>query len=346
MKDPVQFDELITRLKALGLSSYEAKAYVILLKLKIATSTEIAKEAHIPQPRVYDVLKSLEDKGLVIISEGRPRLYRVEDPRVAFTRLLNRTIERLRREYEGISGVLERLYREHENLGGEEIWMLNTETKIYDKLLEIIDHAEHELLISAYIRMMPRIQSRLKKLSKKGVSICLVTYDEMEPQTYVDEHRLRITQGVVIAIPDRKEMVFVTNWSELGENPTGFYTGNKHMLKLFTEYFLHDLRGLSKPVYISWGEKVFIRRFVNMVRAIDMINTLKNIGRKITVKVRGRYTKTKRETVVEGIPIRTEYDIYKGIARIIIRSGRKTISIGGWYAYLEDVEADIIEVIS
>lgn len=346
MEDLDHDSELVSRLKILGLSSYEAKAYIVLLKLKVATSTEIAKEAHIPQPRVYDVMKSLEDKGLIMVSEGRPRLYRAEDPMIAFTRLLNKTIERLRTEYENIVEILEKIYRESKSLSGEEIWMLNTEAKIRDKLLNVIDLAEHELLVSAYAHILPYIQSKLKELSKKGVSICLVTYNEVEPQTYVDEHRLKTTHGVVIAIPDRKEMVFVTNWFKPVKNPTGFYTGNKHMLKLFTEYFLNDLRGFSEPVYIAWGDKVFTRRFVNMVRAIDMINILRNKGRSIKVKVRGRYTKTKKQAFIEGIPIGIEYDAYKGIARIIVKSGRKTISIGGWYAYLEDVEAEVIEVIS
>ena len=53
-------DEIVEKLKELGLNSYEAKVYVALLKKYPATGYEIGKIADIPQARAYDTLKSLE----------------------------------------------------------------------------------------------------------------------------------------------------------------------------------------------------------------------------------------------------------------------------------------------
>ena len=342
-------EEIIMRLRSLGLTLYEAKAYIAILKKGVMTSTEVAKEAGIPQPRVYDVLKSLEEKGLILVSKGRPRLYRAENPRASLKRLIDRIKERIIEDYEKSVGVLERIYLgEHGRKDIGEIWKLDTELKIYDKIHNILDDAEHELLISAYNHMMGRLKNQLKKLSRRGVSVCLITYDVINPQTYVDEHRIRETHGIVIAIPDRKELVFVTNWFDPSKLvPIGFYTQNTHLLKLFTEYFLHNLRDLSKPIYIGFGESVFIRRFVNLNRAIDMINMLKRRGRKVHVKVKGKYVNSGKEAIVEGEPVGTKYDLYAGIARIILRTGdNKLMTIGGWGAFLEDIEAELVEVIS
>ena len=341
-------EELMLKLRNLGLTPYEAKAYLVLLRNKVMTSTQISKEAHIPQPRVYDVLKSLEDKGLVIVSEGRPKLYRVEEPRKALKKLAYRIIEKVKENYLSLVDVLEEMYVSKAEEVREEIWKLNSPNRIYDKILDVISNAQVELLISAYDHMLDKLKPRLKKLNRKGVSICLITYSYSEPQKYVDEHRVKKTIGTVIVIADRSEMVFVTNWHEpLRVVPTGFYTKNIHLIRLFNEYFIHNLRDFAEPIYTSWGKKVFTRKFLNLVRAIDMINILRRSGRKVTVKVSGRYVKTGKKVFLEGEPVRTVYNVAEGVAQIFVRTpdGRE-VSVGGWQAYLEDVEAEYVEVIS
>ncbi len=341
-------EELIAKLRSLGLSSYEAKAYLVLVKNNVMTSTEIAKEARIPQPRVYDVLKGLEEKGLVLVSEGRPRLYRAEDPRIALKRLVEDVERKLREEYVQAITLIENVLGREKKTSSEEIWKIESPQKIKSKLVDLIEMAEHELLISAYEHLLNGIRNRLRKLDRKGVSVCLVVFDEVEPQKYVDEHRFKKTRGIVIAVPDRKSALFVTNWYDPDKIlPVGFYTENKHLLKFFTEYFLHNLRDLSRPVYTAFGDRVFMRRFVNITRAIDMIRILQQLNRKITVKIAGRDLRTGKRVTVEGEPVDTIYDVYNGIARITVRTGNgERITVGGWGATLEDIEVEVIEVVS
>ncbi len=348
MSENELLEEIVAKLRSLGLTTYEARAYLVLVKRGVMTSTEIAREARIPQPRVYDVLRGLEEKGLILVSEGRPRLYRAEEPRVALKRLLEAIERRIREEYERTVNMLENIITRSSRTSSEDIWKIESTQKIKDKLLEVVENAEYELLVSAYKHVLSDITNRLKRLSRRGVSVCLVMFDEVEPQKYVDEHRFKATKGIVIAIPDRKNALFVTNWYNPQQvMPSGFYTENKHLLRFFTEYFLHNLRDLSKPVYVAFGEKVFIRKFVNITRAIDMIRILMREHRKIHVKVSGWNTRTNERIVVEGEPVNTVYDVYNSIARITIKTSRgETITIGGWGATLEDVEAEVIEVIS
>ncbi len=343
-----KIEELVARLRNLGLSSYEAKAYLVLIKNGVMTSTEIAKEARIPQPRVYDVLKGLEEKGLIMVSEGRPRLYRAEDPRVALKRLIESVERRLREEYDQAITMIENVLGHGRRILSKEIWKIESLQKIKAKLVDLIELAEYELLISAYGHVLEDIRNRLKKLGRRGVSICLVAFDELEPQKYVDEHRFKKTRGIVIVIPDRKSVLFVTDWYDLESTlPVGFYTENKHLLRFFTEYFLHNLRDLSRPVYTAFGEKVFMRKFVNITRAIDMIRILQQLNRKIAIRVIGREIKTGEQVIIEGEPIDTVHDVYHGIARITVttKNGER-LTIGGWGATLEDIEIDVIEVIS
>lgn len=341
-------EEIVAVLKNFGLSPYEAKAYITLLKEGVLTSTEVAKRARIPQPRVYDVLHSLEEKGLIISSEGRPKLYRAVAPKIGLQRLVESIEKKIRESYSNALSMLEALMKNKPKQVSGIIWRLEPVSKIRNSIIDVIESAEYELLLSSYKHMIPFIEKPLIKAYKRGVSTCLVTYDYTKPIKYVDEHRVKETKGIVIAIPDRKMVVFVTNWYNHEEqSPSGYYTENKELIKLFTEYFLHNLRDLAKPLYTSFGETVFARRFVSVPRAIVMINTLKKKGRKVSVKIHGRFTSNKKPVVIEGTPVKTLYDVYAGIARIIVEtsSGEK-YSVGGWGAYLEDIESDLIEVIS
>ncbi len=89
-KDQYSFDDIISKLKELaGLNTYEARAYISLLKLGLAKPLDVAKEANIPHQRIYDVLKSLLKKGL-ILEQGNK--YVAQDPKEAFKALSFKTI--------------------------------------------------------------------------------------------------------------------------------------------------------------------------------------------------------------------------------------------------------------
>ncbi|RLI80632.1 hypothetical protein DRP05_00365 [Archaeoglobales archaeon] len=67
-------------LQDLGLSLYEAKAYVTLLALTEATAGEVSDSAKIPRTKIYDVLKRLEEKGFIEVQPGNPMLFRAVEP--------------------------------------------------------------------------------------------------------------------------------------------------------------------------------------------------------------------------------------------------------------------------
>ena len=68
-------DEIVEKLKELGLNEYQSKVYIALLKKYPATGYEISKLANIPQSRTYDTLKALESLHIVIPSGTKPLTY-------------------------------------------------------------------------------------------------------------------------------------------------------------------------------------------------------------------------------------------------------------------------------
>jgi len=77
-------------LKLLGLNTYEAKAYETLLKEGASTAHLIAKKSGVPSGKIYPTLESLEAKGFVRFTEGRPKTYVAVSPEVAFGDVLKK----------------------------------------------------------------------------------------------------------------------------------------------------------------------------------------------------------------------------------------------------------------
>jgi sugar-specific transcriptional regulator TrmB len=77
-------------LKQFNLNEYEAKTYVVLLRIGDAAASDIADAADVPQPRVYDVLRSLGQKGLVTKQPTSPKQYSPNHARRSVEHLLYR----------------------------------------------------------------------------------------------------------------------------------------------------------------------------------------------------------------------------------------------------------------
>jgi HTH-type transcriptional regulator, sugar sensing transcriptional regulator len=79
---------VIEQLTQLGLTSYEAKAYIALTRRGSSTAAEVARLAGVPRQRIYDVLASLVGKGLAMNRPGSVVKYAATAPDTALEHLL------------------------------------------------------------------------------------------------------------------------------------------------------------------------------------------------------------------------------------------------------------------
>lgn len=87
-------------LAELGLNTYEAAAYLALLGRGGLSSSEIAARTKVPRQRVYDVLQSLNEKGLCTARDTNPRTFYPVDPKIAIASLSAQRAAELERERE------------------------------------------------------------------------------------------------------------------------------------------------------------------------------------------------------------------------------------------------------
>ena len=78
----------VERLVRLGLTRYEARAYVALVRRDASTPAEVARMAGVPKPRIYDVLQSLVGRGLAANRPGRTARFVAAAPERAAAELV------------------------------------------------------------------------------------------------------------------------------------------------------------------------------------------------------------------------------------------------------------------
>jgi sugar-specific transcriptional regulator TrmB len=78
----------IESLTNLGLTTYEAKAYIALTRRGSFSAAEVARLAGLPRQRIYDVLNSLVERGLAVGRPGHVTKYSATDPKLAIERML------------------------------------------------------------------------------------------------------------------------------------------------------------------------------------------------------------------------------------------------------------------
>ena len=79
-------------LAQLGLNNTEVKVYFALLKLDKSTVGPIVKESMIPDSKIYYILETLKEKGLVsYIIKNKVKYFQASDPKNLLTIIKNKT---------------------------------------------------------------------------------------------------------------------------------------------------------------------------------------------------------------------------------------------------------------
>lgn len=87
--------EVVAKLQELGLSQYESKCYISLLRENPANPYQISKRAGIPTAKIYEVVHRLEERGLIAACAGTDKGYAPKPPEVVFAQWRDTYLRRL-----------------------------------------------------------------------------------------------------------------------------------------------------------------------------------------------------------------------------------------------------------
>lgn len=136
----------IGALQRLGLTEYESKIYLVLVKTGPRKASELSFRGEVPRTKTYGAIKELERKGLLGIIPGKPEAYIPRSP----NEVLMPMVEKLNRELGNTQEVIQGLAVAYESSRytkpdipkeAEEFWEIEGRQHIINKLNQIFNDA-------------------------------------------------------------------------------------------------------------------------------------------------------------------------------------------------------------
>lgn len=116
-------------IEELGFNKYESAVYEALVKIGKATAFQLSRESKVPYGRVYDVIESLANKGLLRTVPGTPKMYAIDDPKI-----IEEMLKERKQKLDKLSEELKRLKRIYESGPEEAIIVERGKKAWYDTL--------------------------------------------------------------------------------------------------------------------------------------------------------------------------------------------------------------------
>ncbi|HEV2389855.1 MAG TPA: helix-turn-helix domain-containing protein [Nitrososphaerales archaeon] len=171
----MQEDELSKELRKLGLTSYQARCYVFLVKLGPSDPRKVAAKATIPYPSAYEALRQLGDLGWVELVTRRPKVYRARDPTTIFGEIQSKLKETF--------ASLEDMYKATPTEQAELVYTLRGKDRVLSKLVEMIRGAHASIMLvtpAETLEESSTLLEEIRKAASRGVGIRVMT-DKADP---------------------------------------------------------------------------------------------------------------------------------------------------------------------
>lgn len=182
-------EEFELYLHEMGLSDYEASAYLALLQHGQGTAKEIADTSDIPKSRVYDVLEKLESKGFVTIQMGRPKKYGAIEPDLAVEQYLNYKRNRFDDSISKLETIGDQFvselqsnqfqYKHHDEF--DIFWSYEGKNYLLEQTGQMCSHANSEIRMltthDSFRRIVSHHKEVLSKQAERGVEIRVLIND-------------------------------------------------------------------------------------------------------------------------------------------------------------------------
>ena len=259
-------DENIQVLKGMGLTMYEAQAYVTLTSLISSTASEISEKSGIPRSKIYDVLKGLINKNFIDVEDGRPLTYNVKSPVEVLSKQKDRidseiddAITRLTNVYEnGMSQVQAPIWRIYgvENIISQETEIIKRAKTSVNMRIGFLFEGEGEALVEAFKKR------RNLEVNILASPTCYINDEKFEIVEFFKENDINVQKAdipfVKVMISDSKEMLHTyTKFSEdkrevIPETAIGIWNKYEEIAKNYDDRFLNQLKKIKKKKGINY----------------------------------------------------------------------------------------------
>lgn len=146
----------------LGLTQYEMKAYLALIGRYPVNGSQLSRRSGVPRARIYDVLLSLKNKGIVV--ETGNGQYAPLPPQ--------EFIKRIRDQFEiSITSLENRLQSALEPILDDYVWTIRGYENVIAKAQGMIGSARQEVYIRVFPDEAHRLKQELSAAEKRGARV-------------------------------------------------------------------------------------------------------------------------------------------------------------------------------
>jgi sugar-specific transcriptional regulator TrmB len=260
-------DDIVAQLRRLGMSGYEAKAYIALVSAgQPLNGYEVAKRSGVPRSTVYETLSKLVTRSAAfeVSGDGRSVEYLPLPPATLFGRLRDETedaIDTLRPMFDKL-GKPQGVHFTH---------ALQSRAEILDRAQDLIASARSELALIIWPEELSDLDPTLRRAADNGVDITVVSFGEPEPDAVgrtfshvfssPEEALAGMGCRVLVVVADREQVVtggllHDAAWGVLTDDPAIAAVATMLVqFDVFVQHFVHQLdpktvaafRGLDDP---------------------------------------------------------------------------------------------------
>ena len=233
----MEFKELVEKLITLGFSSYEARAYISLLKHHPVTGYELAKSSGIPPSKIYEVISKLLTRSIISPLSGKPTKYIPQDNSVF--------LKNLRSNFQDTISYLEKYLPTLGDVDIDYVWNVNDMTDFMNMVKDTIRSAKESLILLGWDSELQEILSDLKK-SKIKEKIAIIQFGNMKVDIGVVynhgiEKVLEREKGgrMFSLVADNASLlqVIISEYKRV----RGIYTSHPSLVEMAKDHMVHEI---------------------------------------------------------------------------------------------------------
>ncbi len=247
-------ERITERLKLLGFTSYEAKAYIALLENYPSTRYELSKNSGVPRSAIYDVIRKLEEMGAVNGTYSEPVKYIPLPPEELFQLLQRQFDSRIKEARESLASFDTTIEPGH-------LWNVVGYQHMIHRAQEMITRAVNSIYLSVWQREFTLLTEDLKMAVQRGIQVILFSFTPAELPgatiyTYnIEESNLEKTwDHKIILVVDQNELLMGDAENRYSRKTA--WTNNTAIVDIATNHIILDITLFGLRMNLDVSESV------------------------------------------------------------------------------------------
>lgn len=266
----MNFNAIVERIKSLGFTAYEAKAYISLLQNSPVTRYELSKNSGVPRSAIYDVIRKLEIIGAVNAMYTEPEKYVPLPPEQLFELLERQFKERLTEARNSLSHFDSELEAGH-------LWNIVGYKNMLHKAREMISKARQTIFISVWERECELLKKELDSAAQKEVQIIAFSFTSLNISGakiysyHVPEDKLeKIWDHKMILVVDQNELLM--GEADNKNNKKTAWTTNRAIVDIATNHLILDITLFGLRMNLDVGSTVLAMQNTGFENLGDLLH--------------------------------------------------------------------------